>query len=59
LQYYVFPLLDENNRKLVVMLFHGASGVGETETAQFIARIMNRKLFSVCLLKIFIGALSR
>lgn len=41
----LYPLLDENNRKPVVMLFYGASGVGKTETAQFIARIMNRKLF--------------
>lgn len=40
----LYPLLNEENRKPVVMLFFGASGVGKTETAQFIARIMNGKL---------------
>ena len=40
----LYPLLNEDNKKPVVMLFFGASGVGKTETAQFIARIMNGKL---------------
>ena len=41
----LYPLLDEDNKKPVVMLFYGASGVGKTETAQFIAKVMKGKLF--------------
>lgn len=40
----IYPLLNQDNKKPVVMLFYGASGVGKTETAQFIARIMKGKL---------------
>ncbi len=41
----LYPLLNEDTKKPVVMLFYGASGVGKTETAQFIARVMKGKLF--------------
>ena len=40
----IYPLLNKDNKKPVVMLFYGASGVGKTETAQFIARILKGKL---------------
>ena len=40
----LYPLTNKGNTKPVVMLFYGPSGIGKTETAQFIARVMKGKL---------------
>ncbi len=41
----LYPLINKKNTKPVVMLFYGPSGIGKTETAQFIARVLKGKLF--------------
>ncbi len=40
----LYPLMNKANNKPVVMLFYGPSGIGKTETAQFLARVMKGKL---------------
>lgn len=40
----LYPNLDNKRKKPVVMLFYGDSGVGKTETAQYLARLLNGKL---------------
>jgi ATP-dependent Clp protease ATP-binding subunit ClpA len=36
---------DNNNHKPVVMMFYGNSGIGKTETAKFISKILGQNLF--------------
>lgn len=42
----LYPLMsDNNNHKPVVMMFYGNSGIGKTETAKFISKILGQNLF--------------
>lgn len=42
----LYPLLQKNNKhKPIVIMFYGKSGVGKTETAKFISRILGQPLF--------------
>jgi ATP-dependent Clp protease ATP-binding subunit ClpA len=42
----LYPLMsDNNNHKPVVMMFYGKSGIGKTETAKFISKILGQNLF--------------
>lgn len=42
----LYPLISNtNNRKPVVMMFYGNSGIGKTETAKFISKILGQPLF--------------
>ena len=41
----LFPLTLENRRKPVVLLFYGSSGIGKTETAKYLADLVNEELF--------------
>ncbi|NCC61668.1 MAG: ATP-dependent Clp protease ATP-binding subunit [Verrucomicrobiae bacterium] len=40
----IHPLCSNNFKKPIVMLFYGPTGVGKSETAQFISKIMNQKI---------------
>lgn len=42
----LYPLMECNsNRKPVVIMFYGNSGIGKTETAKFISKILGQPLF--------------
>lgn len=41
----IYPLIDNKQDKPVAILFYGNSGLGKTETAQFIAELLEGKLF--------------
>lgn len=42
----LYPLMsNNNNHKPVVMMFYGDSGIGKTETAKFISKILGQNLF--------------
>lgn len=41
----LFPLVDDKQEKPVVVLFFGNSGLGKTETAQYISELLEGKLF--------------
>ena len=42
----LYPLLQKfNKRKPIVLMFYGKSGVGKTETAKFISKILGQPLF--------------
>lgn len=41
----LMPILNENRKKPVVLLFYGPTGVGKTETAKYIAETMGGELF--------------
>ena len=41
----LYPLIDNKQEKPVVILFYGDSGLGKTETAQFIAKLLGGNLF--------------
>lgn len=42
----LYPLLQKDNkRKPIVLMFYGKSGVGKTETAKFISKILGQHLF--------------
>ena len=41
----LYPLLNKSNRKPMVLMFYGPSGVGKTETAKFISKTLGEKLF--------------
>lgn len=41
----LIPLLNRKNNKSVVLMFYGPTGVGKTETAKFISKILGGKLF--------------
>lgn len=42
----LYPLMEHNsNRKPVVIMFYGNSGIGKTETAKFISKILGQPLF--------------
>ncbi|WP_024348123.1 AAA family ATPase [Lacrimispora indolis] len=41
----LLPLTIKERNKPVVILFYGDSGIGKTETALFLAKILNEKLF--------------
>ena len=41
----LYPLIDNKQEKPVVMLLYGNSGLGKTETAQYIAELLEGKLF--------------
>lgn len=41
----LYPLCKEGFEKPVVLLFHGPTGVGKTETAIFLSRILRQPLF--------------
>lgn len=42
----LYPLMSNiNNRKPVVMMFYGNSGIGKTETAKFISKVLGQPLF--------------
>lgn len=41
----LYPLVDAKQEKPVVVLLYGDSGLGKTETAQFIAELLEGKLF--------------
>ena len=42
----LYPLMSDNgNHKPVVMMFYGNSGIGKTETAKFISKILGQNLF--------------
>lgn len=41
----LYPLCSAARTKPVVLLFYGPTGVGKSETAQFLSRIMGQKLF--------------
>lgn len=40
----IYPLCSNNFEKPIVMLFYGPTGVGKSETAQFISKVMNQKI---------------
>lgn len=40
----LYPLVNSRKRKPVIILFYGDSGVGKTETAQYLAKLLNGKL---------------
>ncbi len=40
----LYPLLNKCNRKPMVLMFYGPSGVGKTETAKFISKTLGEKL---------------
>lgn len=41
----LYPLTLKNRKKPVVLLFYGSSGIGKTETAKYIAGLVNEELF--------------
>lgn len=42
----LYPLLQKSNkRKPIVLMFYGKSGVGKTETAKFISKVLGQPLF--------------
>ena len=41
----LYPLCNVNNQAPIVMLFYGPTGVGKTETAKFLSKLLNQKLF--------------
>ena len=41
----IYPLMDNKQEKPIVILLYGNSGLGKTETAQFIAELLEGKLF--------------
>lgn len=41
----IFPLTLEKRKKPLVLLFYGNSGIGKTETAKFLASVLEEKLF--------------
>lgn len=42
----LYPLLQKGNkRKPIVLMFYGKSGVGKTETAKFISKVLGQPLF--------------
>jgi len=41
----LYPLMNKNFTKPVVMLFYGPTGVGKTETAKFLSEIFGQELF--------------
>lgn len=41
----LYPLVDDKQEKPVVVLLYGNSGLGKTETAQYIAELLEGKLF--------------
>ena len=40
----LYPLTNDQRRKPVVLMFYGPSGVGKTETAQFLSELLGGKL---------------
>lgn len=41
----LFPLTIEEHQKPVVLLFYGKSGIGKTETAKYISKVLNESIF--------------
>lgn len=41
----VYPLVDGKQKKPVTILFYGDSGLGKTETAQYVSELLSGKLF--------------
>lgn len=41
----LYPLCNVNYHKPLVMLFYGPTGVGKTETAKFLSKILKQRLF--------------
>ncbi len=41
----LYPLIKKGKGKPVVIMLYGVSGVGKTETAKFISKILNQELF--------------
>ena len=41
----IYPLIDGRQKKPVIMLFYGDSGLGKTETAQYLSELLSGKLF--------------
>lgn len=41
----IFPVMENKQEKPVVIMFYGKSGLGKTETAQFLSEIIGGKLF--------------
>lgn len=40
-----YSFLKKDNNKPIVLMFYGTSGIGKTETAKFLSRILDQKLF--------------
>lgn len=40
----LYPLMDNKQKKPIVILFYGDSGIGKTETANFLAKLLDGKL---------------
>lgn len=41
----IYPLIDGKQKKPVIILFYGDSGLGKTETAQYLSELLSGKLF--------------
>lgn len=41
----IYPLIDGKQKKPVTILFYGDSGLGKTETAQYLSELLSGKLF--------------
>ena len=41
----IYPVLNNKQKKPVVLMFYGSSGVGKTETAQYLSEVLAGKLF--------------
>lgn len=41
----IYPLVNGKQKKTVTILFYGDSGLGKTETAQYLSKLLNGKLF--------------
>ena len=41
----LYPLIGNNHRKPIVIMFYGNSGLGKTETAKFLSKILRQQLF--------------
>ncbi|MDL2327895.1 AAA family ATPase [Ruminococcaceae bacterium OttesenSCG-928-A11] len=42
---HLYPLVGTKRKKPLVLMFYGPSGVGKTETAKYIAKLLGQKLF--------------
>ena len=41
----IYPLINGKQKKPVIILFYGDSGIGKTETAQYLSELLNGELF--------------
>lgn len=41
----IYPLLNDKQKKPVILLFYGDSGLGKTETAQYLSKLLSGVLF--------------